>query len=329
MRGEPNHPMILITGAAGKTGRAVIRALVSRGQSVRALVRRPESPGGDLGQAQPVQELGVQEVVSGDLRDPAAVGQATRGVRAVYHICPNMHPDEAAIGQIVIAAARSAGVQHFVYHSVLHPQVEAMPHHWLKMRVEEQLFESGLSCTILQPAAYMQNVLAQWNSIVQDGIYPVPYRIETRLGMVDLDDVAEAAAIVLTQAAPAETSGTGHAGATYELAGAEALSQVEVASALAGCLGRPVRAETVPHETWEQRARASGLGSYQIETLIKMFRYYEQYGFGGNPQVLGWLLGRPPTTFAAFCQKVFGTNPLPLPRGRPPFSAVQGAAGQG
>lgn len=314
MRGEPNHPMILITGAAGKTGRAVIRALVSRGQSVRALVRRPE-------QAQPVQEFGVQEVVSGDLRDPAAVGQATRGVRAVYHICPNMHPDEAAIGQIVIAAARSAGVQHFVYHSVLHPQVEAMPHHWLKMRVEEQLFESGLSCTILQPAAYMQNVLAQWNSIVQDGIYPVPYRIETRLGMVDLDDVAEAAAIVLTEA--------GHAGATYELAGAEALSQIEVASVLAGCLDRPVRAETVPLETWEQRARASGLGSYQIETLVKMFRYYGQYGFWGNAQVLGWLLGRPPTTFAAFCQKALRTNSLPLPQGRPLLCATRRGAGQG
>lgn len=280
--------MILITGAAGKTGRAVIRALVSRGQPVRALVRRPE-------QAQPVQALGVRQVVTGDLCDPAAVEQAARGSRAIYHICPNMHPDEAAIGQIVIAAARSAGVQHFVYHSVLHPQVEAMPHHWLKMRVEEQLFESGLSCTILQPAAYHQNVLAQWNSIVWDGIYPVPYRIETRLGTVDLDDVAEAAAIVLTE--------PGHAGATYELAGAEALSQIEVASVLANCLGRPVRAETVPIETWEQRARASGLGSYQIETLIEMFRYYEQHGFWGNPRVLGWLLGRPSTTFAAFCRR--------------------------
>jgi NAD(P)H dehydrogenase (quinone) len=286
--------MILITGAAGKTGRAVIRALVSRGQAVRALAHRPE-------QVQPVQSLGVQEVVTADLGDPVAVGQATRGIRAIYHICPNIHPDEAAIGQAVIAAARSAGMEHFVYHSVLHPQVEAMPHHWRKMRVEEHLFESGLAYTILQPAAYMQNVLAQWTTITQEGIYPVPYRVDTRLGMVDLDDVAEAAARVLTEA--------GHAGATYELAGAEALSQVEVASVLADCLGRPVRAETVPIETWEQRARVSGLGSYQIETLVKMFRYYEQHDFWGNPRVLGWLLGRPPTTFAGFCRKAL--EPVP------------------
>ena len=281
--------MILITGAAGKTGRAVIQALLARGQAVRALVHKPE-------QVRPVKELGVQEVVAGDLCDPAAVGQAARGSRAIYHICPNMHPDEAAIGQAVIAAARSAEVQHLVYHSVLHPQVEAMPHHWLKMRVEEQLFESGLSYTILQPAAYMQNVLAQWNSIIQDGIYPVPYGVETRLGMVDLDDVAEAAATVLTEA--------GHTGATYELAGAEALSQIEVAAVLADCLGRPVRVETIGIDRWKQRARASGLGIYQIKTLVKMFRYYEQHDFWGNPHVLGWLLDRPPTPFAAFVKRV-------------------------
>ncbi len=170
-----------------------------------------------------------------------------------------------------------------------------MPHHWQKLRVEEQLFESGLCYTILQPTAYMQNVLAHWDQIMGQGVYPVPYAVETRLGMVDLEDVAEAAAIVLTE--------LGHAGAVYELAGAEVLSQTEVATILGQQLGRPVRAETVPLETWERRARESGLGDYQVETLVKMFRYYERYGFWGNPRVLSWLLGRSPTTFAAFIER--------------------------
>ena len=221
--------------------------------------------------------------------------QAAQGVRAVYHICPNVSPDEVAIGQVAIMAARSAGVEHFVYHSVLRPQIEAMPHHWQKLRVEEQLFESGLSYTILQPAAYMQNVLAHWDQIMVQGVYPVPYAVETRLGMVDLEDVAEAAAVVLTE--------PGHAGAVYELAGAEVLSQVEVATILGQQLGHPVRAETVPLETWERRARESGLADYQVETLVKMFRYYECYGFWGNPHVLSWLLGRSPTTFATFVER--------------------------
>jgi uncharacterized protein YbjT (DUF2867 family) len=285
--------MILVTGAAGKTGRAVIRALTTKGEAVRALVHRPE-------QVRLVEGVGAREVVFGDMRVQATMGQAAQGARAVYHICPNVSPDEVAIGQVAIVTARSAGVKHFVYHSVLHPQVEAMPHHWQKLRVEEKLFESGLSCTILQPAIYMQNVLAHWDQIVEQGVYPVPYAVETRLGMVDLEDVAEVAAAVLTE--------PGHTGAVYELAGTEVLSQVEVATILNQQLGRPVRAEAVSLETWERQARESGLGDYQVETLVKMFRYYERYGFWGNPRVLSWLLGRSPTTFAAFVERSRGSR---------------------
>ncbi|MGD8996909.1 MAG: NmrA family NAD(P)-binding protein [Anaerolineae bacterium] len=281
--------MIVVTGAAGKTGRAVIRALVARGQSVRAVVHRP-------GQAQLVEELGAQQVVVGDMLVQATMDRAAQGTRAIHHICPNVHPKEVAIGQVAIASARAAGMQHFVYHSVLHPQIEAMPHHWHKMRMEELLFQSGLNYTILQPAAYMQNVLAQWEQVVEKGIYAVPYAVETRLGMVDLEDVAEAAATVLTE--------PGHEGATYELAGPESLAQTEVAAILSQQLVRPVRAEAEPLGMWERRARESGLGDYQVRTLVNMFRYYECHGFWGNPRVLTWLLGRPPTTFAAFAERV-------------------------
>jgi hypothetical protein len=55
---------------------------------------------------------------------------------------------------------------------------------------------------------------------------------------------------------------------------------------------------------WERNARANGLGDYQVETLLKMFHYYESYGFWGNPRVLGWLLGRQPTDFPAFAQRI-------------------------
>jgi hypothetical protein len=84
------------------------------------------------------------------------------------------------------------------------------------------------------------------------------------------------------------------------------LSQAQVASILGQQLERPVRAERVPLEIWEHRARESGLGDYQVEALTKMFRYYEQHGFWGNPRVLSWLLGRPPTAFAAFVHRSKG-----------------------
>lgn len=280
--------MILVTGAAGKTGQAILQALQAKGRSIRALVYRPE-------QARVVAGLGAQEVVVGDMRALPIMEDATRGVRALYHICPNMSPDELAIGRVVTDAARMAGVEHFVFHSVLHPQTEGMPHHWQKLRVEELIFAAGLPYTILQPAAYMQNLLAYWPRIVEAGIYAVPYAVETRLGMVDLVDVAAVAARILTE--------PGHAGATYELAGAEVLTQVEVAAILEKRLGHPVRAQVVPLDTWEEGARASGLGDYQIQTLLQMFRYYEHYGFWGNPHVLGWLLDRPPTSLDAFFRR--------------------------
>ena len=279
--------MIAVMGAAGKTGRAIVRALAARGQAVRALVRRAE-------QQAEVLAGGAAEAVVGDLHDVEAVAAALRGARAVYHLCPNVHPDELSIGQTVIAAAQAAGVQHFVYHSVLHPQTEDMPHHWRKLRVEEALYKSGLSITLLQPTAYMQNLLAGWAAITTQGVYRVPYAVASRISLVDLRDVAEAAARVLTE--------PGHAGATYELVGTPGLSQTEVAGALAEALGRPVRAEVTDRAAWSATAQATSLPDDARRTLLKMFEYYEAYGLCGSPQTLTALLGRPPATLAAFAR---------------------------
>jgi len=280
--------MILITGAAGKTGRAVIKALAKSGESIRALARRPE-------QADRLKSLGVQDVIVGDLLNPSDVERICQDIQAVYHIAPNVSPDEVTIGRIIVNAAQSANVERFVFHSVLHPQIEAMPHHWLKMRVEELLFESGLPFTIIQPTIYMQNILANWNQI-ENGIYPIPYAPETRLSMVDLDDVAQVAAKVLTEA--------GHQNAVYELVGVAAVSQTEVAKILSEQLHRPVTVKQIPLEEWERNARTSGIGEYQVTTLLKMFRYYERFGFAGSPNVLTYLLQRKPTLLEDFVKRM-------------------------
>lgn len=271
--------MILLTGAAGKTGREVLGALLAKGEAVRTLVHHPEH-------IPALEALGARHVMVGDMRERADMQRALFGVRRVYHICPNVSPDERAIGENLISAATAAGVERFVFHSVLHPQTEAMPHHWQKLRVEERLFTSGLPYTILQPAVYMQNILVHWETIVTEGIYPVPYPPETRLSWVDLHDVGQAAAIVLTE--------PGHVDATYELVGTLPFSPHDVAARLSRRLGRPVNVAVVPIEDWEQQARRAGLGSYQVDALIRMFRYYARFGLCGNPRVLGWLLRRPP-----------------------------------
>jgi uncharacterized protein YbjT (DUF2867 family) len=298
--------MILVTGAAGKTGRAVIGALAARGQAVRAFVRSEA-------RVESVTAAGAREIVVGDLCDAASLASALRGVRAIYHICPNMHPQEVEIGKSVIAAARAAGVEHFVYHSVLHPQAETMPHHWHKMRVEEALFESGLPFTILQPAAYMQNLLASWKSIIEESVLRNPYPVATRISLVDVNDVGAAAATVLTE--------PGHLFATYELCGTEPLSQTQVAEVIGQQLGRPVRAEATPLDEWERTARAAGLSDYALTTLKAMFQYYERFGLAGNPNVLRWLLKGEPTSLSDFARAIIGERASPL------LPAGEGAGG--
>ena len=146
--------MILVTGAAGKTGQAVVRALLANGQTVRMLVRNET-------QLELMSSLYDTDIVVGDMTVESVLSNVFDGIRGVYHICPNMHPDELSIGLAMISAAKNSGLNQFVFHSVLHPQVQAMPHHWQKMRVEEALFTSGIPYTILQPAAYMQNILVE------------------------------------------------------------------------------------------------------------------------------------------------------------------------
>jgi len=281
--------MILITGAAGKTGKAVIKALAARGATVRALIRRPE-------QTVELKALGASEVGIGDFDDVVALSRAAAGTRAIYHICPNVSRDEVNFARAVAAAARTHNVRRFVFHSVLHPQIEAMPHHWQKMRAEEFLLTAGFDLTILQPTAYMQNILGAWRAVVTDGVFRVPYPVATRLSLVDLDDVAAAAALVLTT--------DGHAGATYELVGTPPVSQTEVAAAFCGAFGCAVRAEAETVEAWQARARAAGMAGHECATLAAMFRYYAGHGLVGNPNTLQWLLGRAPNDLVQFLRRV-------------------------
>jgi NAD(P)H dehydrogenase (quinone) len=280
--------MILISGASGKSGVALLRALARRSIPARALVHRPEQVGEAL-------SAGAVEALCGDLENASDLERALQGVEKVYHICPNMHPLETQIGMRVVEAAKGHGVSHFVYHSVLHPQIEAMPHHWNKLRVEEYLFTSGLPFTILQPCAYMQNIEGYMPAITREGVYAVPYAPETPISIVDLEDVAAAAAQVLRE--------DGHQGAIYELVGPQPLSQVEVARVLAQVLGRSVNAQALDRAVWIDNARRGGMASYALDTLVKMFEYYEQFGFTGSPRVLEWLLGRPPVPFEEYVRR--------------------------
>jgi uncharacterized protein YbjT (DUF2867 family) len=256
--------VIAVTAAGGPTGRAVRAALEARGLAVRSLTRTPSLEGD----------------TTCDLRDPAAVRSALDGVDALYLVWPNFSPDEAEGATAVLAAARDAGVPRVVYHSVLRPQARAMPHHAAKDRVEEALDRSGLAWRVLQPCAYAQNLDPR---AAAGGTFASPWGLERAQSLVDLRDVAEAAAVLLTE--------DGLDGGTFEAAGPEPLTAGRIAELLSAWLGREVRAvDAVPAGPVPEE--------YAARCLRLMFDHYRAHGFTGSPRVLEALLGRPARTFA-------------------------------
>jgi uncharacterized protein YbjT (DUF2867 family) len=267
--------VIVVTAAGGRTGAAVVRALWSRGERVRALV----------GGSQPRPELTAlsADVVPTDLTDPAAVEPLLAGADALYLIWPNFHPDETAGAVALLGAARRAGVRRVVYHSVLRPQARSMPHHAAKDRVEEALDVSGLTWRVLQPCAYADNLDGQLADVAATGTFRSPWGLVRAQSLVDLRDVADAAAVLLTE--------DGLDGGTFEAAGPEPLTAPRIAELLAGRLGRDVHAvDAVPDGPVPD--------AYAARCRRLMLDHYRAHGFTGSARVLETLLGRPARTFA-------------------------------
>ena len=268
---------VAVTGAGGKTGRAVIAAAAGRGLQVRALVHRDD-------QVEAVRGAGAGDVHVGDQREVAVVTALLRGSDAVYAIAPNLHPDEVVMGQALVAGARRAGVGRIVYHSVINPQLTRMPHHADKARVEELLLESGLPTTILRPNAYHDNVLGHVESIRATGRWDVPYDPFARSASIALADVAQAAATVLAE--------PGHEHAAHDLSGPQLLAPADMARALTRVLGRVVLARRGDPE-----AVVATVAPESRDRLRAMFACYDEMGSPGNPIGATTLLGRPPTSF--------------------------------
>jgi uncharacterized protein YbjT (DUF2867 family) len=279
--------LILVTCSAGKTGRTVIAALAAAGRQARALVRREEAVAAALA-------LGAADAAVGELSDLAALSRAMDGCEAVYYIPPNMDPDERAFGANVIAAARSTGAR-LVFHSVLHPKIPDLPHHWERHYVELAIIESGLSFTILQPGSYMQNMLPGWAAMTNSGVHRMSYNVDAPMSLVDLADLGEAALRVLLE--------DGYEHGIFELCG-PVITLRQKAEILSRVLGKPVAARKQRLSDFLKAAAGHGASDYAQGCMAKMMPYYDRHGLVGSAKTLGWILGRPPTDFETFARRV-------------------------
>ena len=260
---------ILAFGASGPIAGLALAELVRRGADVRAFVRRDE-------QRAPALARGASEVAVGDLHDARSVDKALSGVGAVFYIAPVRLPDQAAIGQRVVAQAARAGVKRFVFSSVIHPVLSSLPNHAAKAPVEAAMIASGLEFAILHPAVLYQNFAAAWRNIIEKRTLAEPWSNETRHSRVDYRDVAEVAAIALTE--DRLTNGT------FELCASGRPDRREIAAMLS---------EVTGHEVEALRIDPATLGP-EADALRPMFEHYDRHGLDGNALTLRAILGREP-----------------------------------
>jgi uncharacterized protein YbjT (DUF2867 family) len=282
---------VLITGAAGKTGKHLIQQLNSAGIAPSVVLHTAAA-------VEQLADLELSKSFIGSFESPSFIENMLADMDVVYLIMPNMYAQEDITASAIIEKAARSGVKKIVYHSVLHPQVEAMPHHWKKNRAEEILISSNLNYTILQPTAYMQNILGYRNQI-NNGIYAMPYPVSSQISLVDLKDVTEIAAKVIT-----DTFGWSDF-ATFELVGTDPLSQDEVASVLSQHLQIPIIASQISIQDWREQPAVKKMPEYTRNTLEAMFKYYSSYGLKGSAATLKALLGRAPTSLAEFLKREY------------------------
>ena len=275
-------------GASGTCGEAVTRSLVKAGARVRGFVRNDE-------RAAIARAAGASEIALGDIRNRESIKNALNGVTGVFYVAPKFIADEAFIGRMVVEKAGLAGVRKFVYQSALHSNVRKLLHHEFKREVEEALYESDLDFTILQPSRLMHNIIPSWQKILSTGVYAEPFSANAPISDVDIADLAEVAAIALTK--------KGYGRAAFELSCEGMLNRHQRVEMLSEILGRTIKSADISVGDWLVRAGISDL--YERDARSRMFDYYDEFGFkGGNALALRTILGREPTSYRSFIQKL-------------------------
>ncbi|MEV4017697.1 NmrA/HSCARG family protein [Nonomuraea angiospora] len=231
-----DRPLILITGATGNQGGAVVDALLDHPDQwrVRALTRDPSGA-----PAKTLAARGV-EVVAGDMADKESLKRAMKGAHGVFGVQNSRTAGlrgEVKQGITLVDAARAAGVEHFVYASVGGAErVRGIPHFDTKWEIEQHLRATGLPATVLRPTTFM-DVFTMRGASVGLGMMAAALGSRKPLQMIAVPDIGVFAQLAFEQ------PGT-YTGQSLELAG-DQLTVQDIAATLKAA-GRPGRYARVP-----------------------------------------------------------------------------------
>ena len=278
---------VLVTGATGQVGGAVLEELVRRGVQARAMVRTEDRSAG-------LAALGVKAVV-GDLERPETLPGVLSGAGRVF-LMSRDDPNQPEMEGALIEAAGRIGVGRIVKLSASgaapDSPVALMRRH---AQAERILEASGVGYTILRPQLYMQNFLRFGPSIATEGRFSAPMD-DRQFALVDVRDVARVAAAALTEEA--------HAGETYVVSGPEALSYGDAAEAIGAAIGEEVAYEpTKPVAFRDELVAERGMPRWRADELAFIA---SAYGGGAGELVTDIVRrvgGEPPRTFEEFAKE--------------------------
>jgi uncharacterized protein YbjT (DUF2867 family) len=277
--------MILITGATGNTGRALVELLARRNTRVRALVRDP-AKAADLA-------MPNVDVVIGDLGAPHTLSRVFDGVSKAY-LLSSAHPSQVELHGNFIRAARQSGVRHIVRHSVRGADA-ASPIKICRWHAESQreLESSGIAWTHLQPVYNMQNILKLARAIRSQGVLAAPMK-DGAVSMVDARDVAAVGAACLTS--------EGHEGRTYVVTGPQGITFSDVASELSQGLDMPVRYVDAAAGNARAGMLTMGMPEWYVDDLLGFYAWYSTGASAAVSDVVRTIAGRPGRSFSQFVE---------------------------
>lgn len=278
--------MILVTGATGTVGRALVDQLMAVGTPVRATTRHPGAA---------ALPDGV-EVVAADLGDPDSLAAAFAGVDRVFLLSAGS--DGPQHDKNLTEAAVRAGITHIVKLSALTAGDDTATDpisRWHRAG-EETLRRSGVAWTFLRPTGFMSNALMWAPTIHSHGTVYAPFGAG-RTAVIDPCDVAAVAATVLTE--------PGHENRAYPLTGPEALSPAEQVDVLADVLARPLRYVDVPPSAARQAMSKAGMPPVIADAVIALLATGLDAAAAIVHPDVEKLTGTPPRTFRQWAQEAY------------------------
>ena len=272
---------ILVTGANGNLGGAVVRALNRGTVKIIAGGTHPET-------MQTPQGIEIRKI---DYVQPETVAVALRDVDGLFLVAPPLDPEAPAKLNPVIDRAKAAGVRHIILNSALGvDQNDAAP---LRV-IEKHLMASGLEYTILRPNFFMENFSSGFLApmIAQGGIFLAAGEAGT--SFISVEDIAAVAAAAFEKEL---------FGAEFNLTGPAALDHAQVANIISEVCGRKIQYHALSEEAMLQGARDQGMPEGAVQYMGVLYGAVRSGWLAAVTDDVEKVTGRPPMSFGDFAQK--------------------------